>query len=151
MRVKNPFKKQRESLSTELSMLPRNTKKRILENVTKRRNEILEEQLLTQQLKGYGRNSVEARQGKWKNFKSGMQSRREELKKQGILKPLIRYDKKNFQSPIEKASIQARANEIKRLEAQRNKLKSGYIEKPKLKLKKLKLKAGKKPDWGLLG
>jgi len=146
--MKNPFKKQ-DNLSKELSMLPRETKKRILENVTKRTNEILEERLIARQLKSYQNTEKQTSKRTWGSFKQGMQSRREELKKQGILKPLIRYDKKNFQSPLQEASKKARQIEIKRLEKQRIKLKRGYSNKPTIKLKKLKLKAGKTLKNGL--
>lgn len=137
-------------------MLPRDTRKRILENVNKRRNEILEEKILEKQLKEYGKGSVEAKQGKWKLMKEGMQKRREELTKQGILKPLVRYDKKTFKSPLQEMSEKSRAAEIKRIDDQRNKLKSGsslglgngISDGTKIKIKELKLKS---PDMKLGG
>ncbi len=136
--------KVRESLTDELRMLPRDTKKRILENVKRRRNEIIEEKLLEQQLKEINK-AGSSEPKKWSMVREGMQRRREELRKQGILKPLIRYDKKNFRSPLEEMSQKARADEIKRLEDQRNKLKAGYGigMKPGMKLKTLKLKIPK--------
>jgi len=149
MGIKDFFKKKDDDLSEELRLLPRDTRKRILENVNRRRNEILEERILEKQLKYYGKEeSVEAKQGKWAKLREGMRKRREELKKQGILKPLIRYDKKNFQSPLEEMSRKARAEEIKRLEDQRNKLKAGnklsisngVSDNLKLKIKPLNLK-----------
>jgi len=142
MGLKNLFSKREDSLTKELSLLPRDTKRRILENVTKRRNEILEEKILEKQLKEYNHNTEQQTKRTWSNMKEGMKNRRKELREQGILKPVIRYNKENFESPIEKVSKINRANEIKRLEEQRNKLKSGYssgLNQP-IKLKELKLK-----------
>ncbi len=143
MEIKNIFKKE-NNLFKELNMLPRETKNRILKNVNDRKAEIIESKLLSQQLKQFETNTNKENSRSWGKFKSGMQNRREELKRKGILKPVIRYNKENFQSALEIASKIARQREIYRLENQRSKLKLGYIEKPKIKLKKLKLKAGKK-------
>lgn len=143
MGIKDAFKKE-ESISRELSLLPKDTKKRILENVKRRRNEILEEKILERQLKQVSYSEKSEKKGKWNGVKQGMQARREELKRKGIIKPVIRYNKQNFESPIEKASKEARRNEIRRLEAQRNKLKSGYSQaSPINNISKLKLKVPK--------
>lgn len=132
------FKKE-DNLTKELKMLPRETKKRILENVVRRKNEILEERLLEKELSNY--NKSESKPSKWSSFRSGMQKRREELTAKGIIKPPIRYNKQNFRSALEEMSIKSRADEIKRLENQRTKLKSGIsFNSEKIKLNDLKLK-----------
>lgn len=152
MGIKDLFKRE-DNLSKELKMLPRETKKRILANVIRRKNEILEERLLEKQLKEH--NKPEPKPSKWSGVKEGMANRREELRRQGVLKPIIRYDKKNLQSPLEEMSRKSRANMIKGLEDQRNRLKSGCTldcdKRPKIKDLRLKvpksdglLKKGKK-------
>ena len=133
----------RDSLIEELQMLPRDTKKRILENVNRRRSEIIEERLLESQLKDI--NKTNKRDKAPSQFREGMRRRREELREQGILKSPIRYDKQNFRSPMEEMSIKSRENEIKRLADQRDKLKSGHKLSAdfKLKIKDVKLKVPK--------
>lgn len=140
MDINNIFGK-KDTLTEELRMLPRETKKRILENVNRRRNAIIEEKLLEKQLKGYDKPSKKDKRT-FGQFKEGMQNRRKELQDKGIIQPLIRYNKENFTSPMEEASKRARAAEIKRLEDQRNKLKSGSLleSNSRIKLKDLKLK-----------
>jgi len=145
MKIFNFFK-QDNSLSKELDLLPRETKKRILENVIKRKNEILEEKLLEQQLKQLKTNNNTNSGSRWSNFKEGMKKRREELRKKGILKPIIRYNKDTFRSSLEEMSIKSRNNEIKRLEEQRLRLKNGHslnFNKQFKAPKKLKLKSPK--------
>ncbi len=135
--------KGRDTLTKELSMLPRETKKRILDNVNRRRNEIIEEKLFEQQSKSFNiDNNKEKRSTK---FKEGMMRRREELKEKGIIQPVIRYNKENFRSPMEEASKRARAAEIKGYEDQRNKLKSGSMLESNqiIKMNELKLKIPK--------
>lgn len=147
MVLKDVFKRE-DSLTKELKMLPRETRKRILENVSRRRNEILEEKLLEKQLKQYKDDSRPEKR-RWSSMKEGMAKRREELRKEGILKPIVRYDKKNFKSSLQEMSEKSRQDEIKRIESQRARLKSGHSlggngiseSGKKIKLKDLKLKA----------
>jgi hypothetical protein len=138
MGIKDLFKKE-EAIVRELRMLPRVTKKRILENVTRRRNQIIEEELLKRQLKGL-QPEEKPKKERLKKFRQGLAARREDLREQGIIQPVVRYNKENFQSPLEVASKKARINEIKRLEEQRNKLKSGFKKNETFKIKKSKLK-----------
>lgn len=135
--------KKRDTLTDELRMLPRDTKKRILENVNRRRSEIIQERLLENQMKMLNSNKESSKTPG--QFREGMKNRREELKEKGILKPLVRYDRKNFRSPMEEMSIKSRQDEIKRIEDQRNKLKSGHKldGRFKLKMKDVKLKVPK--------
>ena len=142
MGLKDMFKK-RDTLTDELRMLPRDTKKRILENVNRRRSEIIEERLLESQLKSL--NSNKETKKTFGQFREGMRRRREKLKEKGILKGPVRYKRENFRSPMEEMSIKSRQNEIKRLEDQRNKLKSGHKLSGdfKLKIKDVKLKVPK--------
>ena len=124
-------------------MLPSGTRKRLLSNVSKRKLEIMEERVLESQLKNLKEDKTQ--KATWSQLRQGMQKRREELKEKGIIQPPIRYNKQNFQSPLEEMSRKARADEIKRLEDQRNKLKSGHKlgNNQSMKLKPLKLKAPK--------
>jgi len=134
----------RESLTEELKMLPRETKKRILDNVNRRRNEIMEERLLEKQLKEF-KSGKDKDKRTWGHFKEGMQNRRKELTDKGILQPIVRVNRENFRSPMEEASKRARASEIKRIEDQRNKMKSGSLleGETRVKIKDLKLKIPK--------
>lgn len=142
MGMKDLFKG-RDTLTTELSMLPRETKRRILDNVNRRRAQIVEEKLLERQMGSFGQEKEKGRN--WGKFKEGMQNRRKELTEKGILKPLVRVNRENFRSPMEEASKKARAAEIKRLEDQRNKMKSGSLmdKVSTIKIKELKLKIPK--------
>ena len=74
MGLKEIFKK-RDTLTDELKMLPRETKRRILDNVNRRRNEIIEERLLEKQLKSF-KSKKEKTKRTFKQFKEVMQSRR---------------------------------------------------------------------------
>ncbi len=142
------FLKKEDNLSKELEMLPSETRRKILERVNRRRYEIIEEKLLENQLKQYKEQQPE-KASRWTTFREGMKNRREYLKEQGVIKPVIRYNKENFRSPLEEMSRKARADEIKRLENQRSSLKAGakldtsFFKKPK----DLKLKAPKEPSF----
>lgn len=143
MGIKDLFKRE-DTLTTELSMLPRETKQRILDNVNRRRGEIIQEKILENQLKAF-KSEKENNKKTFGQFREGMQRRREELREKGILQPIIRVNKENFRSPMEEASRRARAAEIQRLEDQRNKLKSGSTLESNnmIKMNKLKLKIPK--------
>ncbi len=142
MGIKNMFKR-RESLTDELKMLPRETKRRILENVNNRRRQIIEEQLLENQMKAF--QPQKEKGGKLNKFREGMQNRRKELQDKGMIPPIVRVNRENFRSPMEEASKRARAAEIKAIEDQRNRMKSGSMLESgnRIQLKELKLKIPK--------
>lgn len=139
MGIKDMFKK-RESLTNELRMLPRDTKRRILDNVNRRRSEIIEEKLLESQLRSFQPQAEKG--GRMKKFSEGMRARRKELQDNGMIQPIIRVNRENFRSPMEEASKRARAAEIKALEDQRNRMKAGSMLESgnRIQLKELKLK-----------
>ena len=144
MGMKDLFKK-KDSLTQELSMLPRDTKKRILENVSRRRSEIIQERLLESQMNSFGPEK-DSKKRSWGQVREGMQKRRKELTDKGILKPLVRVNRENFKSPMEEASKRARAKEIKGIENQRNRMKSGSLLESNMGMKmndiKLKIPEG---------
>lgn len=141
MAMKDMFKR-KDSLSEELRMLPRETKRRILENVSRRRSEIMQEKMLKNQMKGFGSEEKQSRPSK---FREGMMKRRQYMIDQGVIKPPIRYNRENFRSPMEEMSALSRKNEIKRIEDQRTKMKMGHRlgSATTLKIGEVKLKIPK--------
>lgn len=134
------FFKRDDPLSEELQKLPYGTRQKIIENVNNRKNQILEEKLLKKQLKQYENDKP----SKWGQVREGMRNRREELKEKGILKPPVRVNKENFKSPLEEMSRKSRQDEIKRMEKQRENLKSGaIINKTVMKIKPTKIRMPK--------
>lgn len=107
-----------------IKKLPYNTRRRIEEEVKERELEINTQREVNDYLKGVKNNN---RHDKLQNFRDGMKRRREDLKRRGIIQPIVRYNKELEKNTIEELSKKSKENFIKELEQKRFKLKEGCI------------------------
>jgi hypothetical protein len=107
-----------------IKKLPYNTRRRIEEEVKERELEINTQREVNDYLKGVKNNN---RHDKLQNFRDGMKRRREDLKRRGIIQPIVRYNKELEKNTIEELSKKSKENFIKELERKRFKLKEGCI------------------------
>lgn len=107
-----------------IKKLPYNTRRRIEEEVKERELEINTQREVNDYLKNIKSNN---RHDRVQNFKDGMKRRREDLKRRGVIQPIVRYNKELEKNTIEELSKRSKENFIKELEQKRFKLKEGCV------------------------
>lgn len=125
MDIKNFSKNNDDRVLEEIiKKLPYNTRRRIEEEVMEKELEINTQREVNDYLKGVKNNN---RHDKLQNFRDGMKRRREDLKRRGIIQPIVRYNKELEKNTIEELSKKSKENFIKELEQKRFKQKEGCI------------------------
>lgn len=129
-------KKSRE-IENIINKLPYDTKKRIQEEIIQKELEIN----LHNEINDYFNKSNKGNRAS--RFKQSRISRREELKRKGVIKPIIRYNKELVRTRAEELSAKSKADFIKELELRRMKQKEGCtLDKKPFKLNKGDNKSG---------
>jgi hypothetical protein len=125
MDIKKFYKNNEDKALVEIiSKLPYNTRKRIEEEVREKEIEINTQREVNDYLKSVKNNN---KYDRVQNFKDGMKRRREDLKKRGIIQPIVRYNKELEKNTIEELSKKSKENFIKELEQKRFKQKEGCV------------------------